>query len=120
MAVNEQHIANRLKYSLRVILLLFVILNILSLLYIYAPNYLYIYIYFVMFQAYLSVLYLKLPDTFAMVLRGKVVLYHNIATDLKHTEFIMYKPHTDGRSEVVFIIIFLIIIQENKFLIFFH
>ncbi|CAI9280396.1 unnamed protein product [Lactuca saligna] len=66
MAVNEQHIANRLKYSLR---------------------------------AYLSVLYLKLPDTFAMVLRGKVVLYHNIATDLKHTEFIMYKPHTDGRSE---------------------
>ncbi|KAI7725957.1 hypothetical protein M8C21_000920 [Ambrosia artemisiifolia] len=43
-------------------------------------------------RAYLSVLYLKLPETFAMVLRGKVVLYHNVATDLKYTEFIMYKP----------------------------
>lgn len=44
------------------------------------------------FQAYLSILYLKLPETFAMVLRGKVVMYHNVATDLKYTEFIMYKP----------------------------
>ncbi|KAJ0950667.1 putative histidine kinase/HSP90-like ATPase, morc, S5 domain 2 [Helianthus annuus] len=43
-------------------------------------------------RAYLSILYLKLPETFAMVLRGKVVLYHNVATDLKYTEFIMYKP----------------------------
>ncbi|KAJ0436906.1 putative histidine kinase/HSP90-like ATPase superfamily, morc, S5 domain 2 [Helianthus annuus] len=51
-------------------------------------------------RTYLSVLYLKLPDTFAMVLRAKVVLYHNIATDLKHPEFIMYKPHSDGRAEV--------------------
>ncbi|KAK1427655.1 hypothetical protein QVD17_16347 [Tagetes erecta] len=58
-AVSEQHLANRLRYSLR---------------------------------AYLSILYLKLPETFAMVLRGKVVLYHNVATDLKYTEFIMYKP----------------------------
>ncbi|KAI3763151.1 hypothetical protein L1987_53601 [Smallanthus sonchifolius] len=61
-AESEQHLANRLRYSLR---------------------------------AYLSVLYLKLPETFAMVLRGKVVLYHNVATDLKYTEFIMYKP-TEG------------------------
>ncbi|KAI3807027.1 hypothetical protein L1987_22947 [Smallanthus sonchifolius] len=61
-AESEQHLANRLCYSLR---------------------------------AYLSVLYLKLPETFAMVLRGKVVLYHNVATDLKYTEFIMYKP-TEG------------------------
>ncbi|KVI06309.1 protein MICRORCHIDIA 6-like isoform X1 [Cynara cardunculus var. scolymus] len=66
MAASEQHVAKRLRYSLR---------------------------------AYLSVLYLKLPDTFAMVLRGKVVLYHNIATDLKHTEFILYKPHSAGCAE---------------------
>ncbi|KAL8225968.1 hypothetical protein R6Q57_018525 [Mikania cordata] len=58
-AASEQHLANRLRYSLR---------------------------------AYLSILYLKLPETFAIVLRGKVVLYHNVATDLKYTEFIMYKP----------------------------
>lgn len=60
-AASEQHIANRLRYSLR---------------------------------AYLSILYLKLPETFAMVLRGKVVLYHNVSIDLKYPEFITYKPHT--------------------------
>ncbi|XP_076960530.1 protein MICRORCHIDIA 6-like [Bidens hawaiensis] len=68
MAVTEQHLANRLRCSLR---------------------------------AYLSVLYLKLPDTFAMVLRGKVVLYHNIANDLMHTEFIMYRPQSDGSENTV-------------------
>ncbi|PWA41657.1 Histidine kinase-like ATPase, ATP-binding domain-containing protein [Artemisia annua] len=62
-AASEQHIANRLRYSLR---------------------------------AYLSVLYLKLPDTFSMLLRGEVIVYHNIATDLKHTEYIVYKPYNDG------------------------
>ncbi|KAL8217540.1 hypothetical protein R6Q57_020913 [Mikania cordata] len=66
MAATDQHLSNRLCYSLR---------------------------------AYLSILYIKLPNTFVMALRGKAVLYHNIATDLKHTEFIMYKPHTDGRVE---------------------
>ncbi|XP_076947656.1 protein MICRORCHIDIA 6-like [Bidens hawaiensis] len=66
MAATDQHIANRLRYSLR---------------------------------AYLSVLYLKLPSSFAIVLRGKVILYHNIATDLKHQEFIMYKPQSDGCAE---------------------
>ncbi|MFS7971745.1 putative histidine kinase/HSP90-like ATPase superfamily, morc, S5 domain 2 [Helianthus anomalus] len=50
-------------------------------------------------RAYLSILYLKLPATFAMVLRGNVVLYHNIANDLKHTEFIMYRPQSDGCAE---------------------
>ncbi|XP_071707036.1 protein MICRORCHIDIA 6-like [Rutidosis leptorrhynchoides] len=50
-------------------------------------------------RAYLSVLYLKLPESFAMLLRGKTVIYHNIATDLIHTKYILYKPHSDGRSE---------------------
>lgn len=66
MALSEQHIAKRLKYSLR---------------------------------AYLSVLYLKLPKKFAMWLRGKIVLYHCIASDLIHTEVIKYKPHTAGCPE---------------------
>ncbi|XP_023765045.1 protein MICRORCHIDIA 6 [Lactuca sativa] len=60
-AASEQHVANRLRYSLR---------------------------------AYLSILYLKLPETFAIVLRGKVVLYHNVSRDLKYTEFIIYKPQS--------------------------
>ncbi|KAD6120042.1 hypothetical protein E3N88_11313 [Mikania micrantha] len=38
------------------------------------------------------------PD-FAMVLLGDVVRYHNIANDLKHTEFIMYKPQSGGNAE---------------------
>ncbi|KVH98226.1 Histidine kinase-like ATPase, ATP-binding domain-containing protein, partial [Cynara cardunculus var. scolymus] len=50
-------------------------------------------------EAYLSVLYLKLPDTFCIVLRGKVVLYYNIATDLKIPEFILYKPNSSGCVE---------------------
>ncbi|KAI7754059.1 hypothetical protein M8C21_009574 [Ambrosia artemisiifolia] len=66
MAATDQHLAKRLRCSLR---------------------------------AYLSVLYLKLPATFAMVLRKKVVLYHNIANDLKHTEYIMYRPQSDGCGE---------------------
>ncbi|KAK1363128.1 Protein MICRORCHIDIA like [Heracleum sosnowskyi] len=60
---TEQHIANRLRFSLR---------------------------------AYLSVLYLRLPGSFCMLLRGQVVEYHNIATDLKYPEFIVYRPH-NGR-----------------------
>ncbi|PWA76151.1 histidine kinase-like ATPase, C-terminal domain-containing protein [Artemisia annua] len=44
-------------------------------------------------RAYLSILYLKLPSSFAIVLRGEVIIYHNVATDLKYPEFIMYTPH---------------------------
>lgn len=57
---NEQHLANRLKCSLR---------------------------------AYLSVLYLQFPEQFYIILRGKSVVYHSIANDLKFPEFIQYKPH---------------------------
>lgn len=52
-------------------------------------------------QAYLSVLYMRLPGNFCMLLRGRVVEYHNIATDLKYPEFILYKPHNGRCVEVV-------------------
>ncbi|KAL4559725.1 hypothetical protein LXL04_031870 [Taraxacum kok-saghyz] len=48
-------------------------------------------------RAYLSILYVNLPETFSIYLRQKVVFYNNIATDLKHPEFIVYKPHS-GRG----------------------
>ncbi|KAJ8753618.1 hypothetical protein K2173_022859 [Erythroxylum novogranatense] len=64
--MNEEHIANRLHYSLR---------------------------------AYLSILYLRIPDTFKIVLRGQVVVHHNLANDLKFVEYILYKPHTVGSLE---------------------
>lgn len=63
---SDQHLANRLRYSLR---------------------------------AYLSVLYLRIPDNFCILLRGRVVEFHNIAKDLKYPEFIMYKPQTVGFKE---------------------
>ncbi|KAK7281933.1 hypothetical protein RIF29_10324 [Crotalaria pallida] len=65
-SVNEQHIANRLRYSLRV---------------------------------YLSVLYLRLPETFRIILRGQDVMPHNIADDLKYTDYIIYRPQVGGSKQ---------------------
>ncbi|XP_015580189.1 protein MICRORCHIDIA 6 isoform X1 [Ricinus communis] len=64
--INEEHIANRLHYSLRV---------------------------------YLSILYLRMPETFRIILRGRVVEHHNLANDLKFQEFILYKPQSGGVVE---------------------
>ncbi|CAM8909000.1 unnamed protein product [Rhodiola kirilowii] len=50
-------------------------------------------------RAYLSVLYMRLPENFRIVLRGKDVEHYNIAADLKHPEFIIYKPHSAGHLE---------------------
>ncbi|XP_073036103.1 protein MICRORCHIDIA 6-like [Primulina eburnea] len=44
-------------------------------------------------RAYLSILYLRVPNKFNILLRGRVVEYHNIASDLKFPEFILYRPH---------------------------
>ncbi|KAI9126532.1 hypothetical protein K1719_002128 [Acacia pycnantha] len=64
--VNEQHIANRCKYSLR---------------------------------AYLSILYLRVPENFRIMLRGQLVKPHNIADDLKFPEYILYQPSSGGCRE---------------------
>ncbi|KAJ6868974.1 hypothetical protein NC651_033913 [Populus alba x Populus x berolinensis] len=47
-------------------------------------------------QAYLSILYLRLPESFTIVLRGKFVKHHNLALDLKFQEFIVYRPQSSG------------------------
>ncbi|KAH7851030.1 hypothetical protein Vadar_006300 [Vaccinium darrowii] len=44
-------------------------------------------------RVYSSFLYLRLPQDFKIILRGRVVEHHNIADDLKFHEFILYKPH---------------------------
>lgn len=49
---------------------------------------------------------MRLPSSFCMLLRGKVVEYHNIATDLKYPEFIVYRPHNGRSVEVVAISFF--------------
>ncbi|XP_031403548.1 protein MICRORCHIDIA 6 isoform X1 [Punica granatum] len=65
-STNEQHIANRLQYSLR---------------------------------AYLSILYLRMPENFSIILRGQIVEHHNIADELKFIEYILYRPQIGGFIE---------------------
>ncbi|CAM9002196.1 unnamed protein product [Rhodiola kirilowii] len=43
-------------------------------------------------RSYASILYLRLPDDFRIILRGKDVEHHNILNDLMHTEEITYRP----------------------------
>ncbi|MCL7049651.1 hypothetical protein MKW94_008329, partial [Papaver nudicaule] len=50
---------------------------------------------------YLSILYLRVPEHFRIILRGQAVTHHNIADDLKHPEFILYKPQIGPNSEGV-------------------
>ncbi|XP_024030527.1 protein MICRORCHIDIA 6 isoform X2 [Morus notabilis] len=50
-------------------------------------------------QVYLSILYLRLPETFRIILRGEVVKHHNIADDLKYLDYILYKPQCGGGVE---------------------
>ncbi|XP_047161075.1 protein MICRORCHIDIA 6 [Vigna umbellata] len=64
-SINENHIANQFRYSLRV---------------------------------YLSILYLKIPARFQIMLRGQVVKLHNIADDLKYPQFVKYAPLIDGSA----------------------
>ncbi|XWS60791.1 hypothetical protein CRYUN_Cryun07bG0067500 [Craigia yunnanensis] len=48
---------------------------------------------------YLSILYLRIPETFRIILRGEIVEHHNIADDLKYIEYILYKPQSGGSVE---------------------
>lgn len=56
---------------------------------------------FCAWQAYLSILYLRTPETFQIILRGRLVENHNLANDLKFQEFILYRPQSGGCVEVV-------------------
>ncbi|KAI8019781.1 Protein MICRORCHIDIA 6 [Camellia lanceoleosa] len=58
-------------------------------------------------RVYSSILYLRVPQSFKIVLRGRVVEHHNIANDLKFPEFILYKPHGRNMEAVVTTIGFL-------------
>ncbi|KAK7265669.1 hypothetical protein RJT34_33292 [Clitoria ternatea] len=51
-------------------------------------------------HAYVSILYLRIPESFRIILRGQVVKQHNIADDLKHVQYILYRPHGGGSKEV--------------------
>lgn len=92
--IKEQHIANRLRHSLRVSV------GCRSCTKLYGQLSLFLFPHYS--QVYLSILYLRIPESFSILLRGRVVVYHNIAMDLKYPEFILYKPHSGGCVEVGF------------------
>ncbi|KAJ9129246.1 hypothetical protein P3X46_033956, partial [Hevea brasiliensis] len=54
-------------------------------------------------RVYLSILYLRLPQSLNIKLRGRVVEQHNLADDLKFPEFNLYKPQTGVKNETVVI-----------------
>ncbi|KAK6160441.1 hypothetical protein DH2020_003822 [Rehmannia glutinosa] len=43
-------------------------------------------------HSYTSILYLRIPPGFRIILRGKEVDHHNIVDDLMHTKDLVYKP----------------------------
>lgn len=44
------------------------------------------------FQSYASILYLRLPYNFRIILRGKDVEHHNIVNDMMLTKEVTYRP----------------------------
>ncbi|KAE8124263.1 hypothetical protein FH972_019164 [Carpinus fangiana] len=52
-------------------------------------------------RVYLSILYLRVPERFNIILRGRVVEYHNIANDLKFPECILYRPQGCVEGQVI-------------------
>ncbi|KAK2388824.1 protein MICRORCHIDIA [Trifolium repens] len=56
-------------------------------------------------HVYLSILYLRLPTTFQILLRGEAVKPHSIADDLKLVEFVKYSPKCSGHVEELYVTI---------------
>ncbi|VVB15561.1 unnamed protein product [Arabis nemorensis] len=52
-------------------------------------------------RSYVSILYLRVPSEFRIILRGRDVEHHNIVNDMMHTDRITYKPKdgADGFSK---------------------
>lgn len=44
-------------------------------------------------QSYTSILYLRIPPGFRIILRGKDVEHHNIVNDMMMTQEVTYRPH---------------------------
>ncbi|KAG9449911.1 hypothetical protein H6P81_009876 [Aristolochia fimbriata] len=49
-------------------------------------------------RVYAAILYLRLPKTFKMILRGHAVEHHCIVDDLKFHEYVLYKPQVAGKE----------------------
>ncbi|KAK4569130.1 hypothetical protein RGQ29_004505 [Quercus rubra] len=47
-------------------------------------------------RSYTSILYLRLPPSFRIILRGKDVEHHNIVNDMMMSQEVTYRPHPSG------------------------
>lgn len=45
-------------------------------------------------QSYVSILYLKMPPGFKIILRGQEVQHHNLTDDLMFTQELTYRPQS--------------------------
>ena len=61
----------------------------------------------------MSILYLRIPETFRIILRGEIVEHHNIADDLKYIEYILYKPQSGGSVEVLLLVPSIILVAYH-------
>ncbi|XP_077253575.1 histidine kinase-, DNA gyrase B-, and HSP90-like ATPase family protein isoform X2 [Tasmannia lanceolata] len=50
-------------------------------------------------RVYSSFLYLRIPETFKIILRGQPVVHRNFANDIKFPEYILYRPQVGGSME---------------------
>lgn len=65
-------------------------------------------------QSYVSILYLRIPPYFRIILRGKDVEHHNIVNDMMLSQEITYRPQAGGDgllrdTNVIIIVMFLYI-----------
>ena len=58
-------------------------------------------------QSYVSILYLRLPPNFRIILRGKDVEHHDVVNDMMMTEEVTYRPQSgaDGLPKDINVII---------------
>ncbi|CAL9074030.1 unnamed protein product [Musa acuminata var. zebrina] len=54
-------------------------------------------------RAYISILYLHMPENFRIILRGEVVEPHHVANDLMYRECILYRPQVGGITEAAIV-----------------
>lgn len=94
----QNYVSTRLRYSLRVKYIGSRLL-IWHFLFLSWAN---IIIHFGFKQAYASILYLHVPDTFRIILRGCDVEPHNVVNDLMYRECVLYKPQIAGLTEVLY------------------
>lgn len=50
-------------------------------------------------RVYASILYLRMPENFRIILRGNVVEHHNIVDDLKYRQILRYRPQDKAKEK---------------------